>query len=159
MSSKKLILAIALIGLVALALSAQSADVPTFSIENGFETGYSFSANNIGSGFDLTLAYGITDKVAAMLSYVVGDGAAFPSYRLFGLAYSFAPKLGLSTWIGQNTAGPTVVAGLGLYSNLISRAVAGSLQTGLKLRLDYLAPTTSISSGFLRIGFITYIGM
>jgi hypothetical protein len=157
MNAKKLCIVAALCGLLAFAVQAQSTEAPLISLENGFSVGYAFSSSDIGTTLDLTFGIGVADKVQALVSLVQGD-SVIDDYRLLGLAYSVAPKLGIATFFGQGTASGNVV-GLGLFSNLMSRGVAGGLQTGLKLRIDYLAPATSFDTGVFSFGLAASLGM
>jgi hypothetical protein len=160
MNTKRIALVLALGCILGLAAFAQAADVPMISLENGYSLGYSFSGSALGTAFDLTLGFGLSDKIQAQASFLQGDGGAtvFHNYRLLGLAYSMMPKLGVTVLLGQDTTATAAVVGLGLYSTLLSRDNAG-LRTTLKLRLDYIAPVTSYSTGIIRLGLAAGLGM
>lgn len=137
--------------------------VPTVSLENAYDFGYNLATNSIGSAFRFTIGIGLTDKLQGGFSFVNGDGVSFQNYRLLGLSYSFLPRLGVTLSIGSQTSGagsPFPVVGVGVYSTLFGKSVQGSLQTGLRLLIDYLAPAgIGIASGTIRVGLSAMVGM
>jgi len=141
--------------------SAQA--VPTVAVQVGYDVGYNVGASDVGNAFDMSLNLGLTDSLQVGVTFLSGDGAQFQSYRLLELSYAVMPKLGALVSIGSQTTGagsPLPVAGLGLYSNLLGKDVQGSLQTGLKLLVEYLAPIgTSFDSGTLRLGIVAWVGL
>ena len=136
--------------------SSQAIDTPTISIESGFLAGYSIGASDVGSALDFALGIGISDRIQAQLVFIQGD-SVFDSYRLFGLGYAIAPRVGVTTLVGKGTASGAT-AGLGLYYSLVSRNVSGSLQTNLKLRLGYLSPMADFAKGSLYFGLAAALG-
>jgi len=141
-------------GIVALA-----AEQPILTIENGYSAGYNVGTSKVGSAFDITMGFGMSENLQAQVSFIQGDGSSFANYRLFALAYAVAPKLGVTTLVGMDTTAAASVVGIGLYSNLLTRVITGSLQTGLKLKLDYIAPVTNYSGGVIRLGLSAALGM
>jgi len=153
-------LAAVLVLSVLVAVSAAAQDIPTISVENGFDLGYNLATNNIGSAFHISVAVGLTDRLQGEFDFVTGDGTAnFQNYRLLGLNYAIVPRFGACVEVGQNITAAVAVAGIGLYANLFERNVQGSLQAGLKLRVDYIAPTTGFANGLVRIGTSVTVGM
>jgi len=136
-------------------LAAEPGDIPLVSIENGYTAGYSLSASDIGSSLDFAIAIGLSDKLQAKVAMMEGDGV-FPSYRLFGLSYAVAPRLGFSTLFGLT--GATKVVGLEMDVSLLSNVIAGSLQSGLKLKLDYIAPFADYDKGIIGFGLAASVG-
>ena len=136
--------------------SSPAIETPMISIESGFLAGYSLGTSKVGTALDFALDIGITDRIQAQLAFIQGD-AVFDSYRLFGLAYAITPRVGITTLVGEGTASGAS-AGLGMYYSLVSRIVSGSLQTNLKLKLGYLAPMASFSSGTLCFGLDAALG-
>jgi hypothetical protein len=143
-------------------MGASAQGIPTVSIENGVELGYNLATNDVGSAFRISIGIGLTDKLQGEFSFVTGDGGNFPNYRLLELAYEIVPRIGASVSIGSQipAAGLTIpVAGVGIYANLFGRSGQGSLQTGLKLRLDYLAQAAAFQTGLIRLGVAATLGM
>ena len=159
MNVKKTAAALALGLTLNFGIAALAAEQPIFTIENGYSAGYNVGTSNVGSAFDITMGFGISENLQAQVSFIQGDGGSFANYRLFALAYAVAPKLGVTTLIGMNTTAATSVVGIGLYSNLLTRIITGSLQTGLRLKLDYIAPVTNYSGGVIRLGLSAALGM
>ena len=152
-------LAAVLVLSVLVAVSAAAQDIPTISVENGFDLGYNLTSN-LGSSFHIAVGVGLTDKLQAEFEFLSGDTVNFPKYSLLGLNYAILPRLGACLTIGQNTTGAAVnVAGIGLYANLFQRNVQGSLQSGLRVRVDYIAPVTGFANGLVRIGTSVFVGM
>jgi hypothetical protein len=145
--------------LVATCAGAQA--IPTVALENGVELGYNLSTNNVGSAFRISMCIGLTDKLQGEFSFISGDGVNFQSYGLLELAYEIVPRIGATVSMGTQTTGggPFAVAGMGIYANLFGRSGQGSLQTGLRLRVDYLAPATAFQSGLIRMGVAANLGM
>jgi hypothetical protein len=150
-------LAIALSLAAAQAATAQDVESPVISIESGFQAGYSLSDSDVGSSMDFALGFGLSDKLQAEVSFVQGD-AVFHSYRLLGLSYAIAPRIGVTMLAGRNET-PATVAGLGFYATILSRNVSGSLQTSLKAKLNYIAPVADYSTGVAGFGLAVSIGM
>ena len=159
MNVKKTVAALALGCALHFGIVAQVVEQPIFTIENGYSAGYNVGTSTIGSAFDITMGFGISENLQAQVSFIQGDGVHFNNYRLFALAYAIAPKLGITTLVGMDTTAATSIAGIGLYSKLLTRVISGSLQTGLKLRLEYLAPVTNYSGGVIRLGLSAGLGM
>ncbi len=159
MNVKKTAAALALGLTLNFGIAALAAEQPIFTIENGYSAGYNVGTSNVGSAFDITMGFGISENLQAQVSFTQGDGGSFANYRLFALAYAVAPKLGVTTLVGMNTTAATSVVGIGLYSNLLTRIITGSLQTGLRLKLDYIAPVTNYSGGVIRLGLSAALGM
>jgi hypothetical protein len=161
MNAKRFAAAAALACILCMAGAAQAAkassDVPLISIENGYAAGYNLTSNDFGTSFDLSLGFGVTDKLQLYFTNLAGDGGTiFPAYRLFGVSYALLPKLGLITSLGKT--GTTNVVGLGVYSMLFSREVGG-LSTFFKLKLDYIMPMSDFSGGLVRIDMLAGIGI
>lgn len=162
MNTKRIAALAALIialGLSAFGQATTEAAMPLITIENGYSAGFNVGNSKIGNAFEIVLGLGLTDRIQAQTIFIQGDGANFDTYRLLGLAYGVLPRIGVITMMGLDTTAAASVAGLGLYSNLFTRNVAGSLQTGLRLKLDYIAPVTSFATGLLRFGLAAYVGM
>lgn len=163
MNVKKVLIAVALVCLICFAGAAQSgkSGVPSIiSIENGYGVGYNFDSEDIGTGLNFTLGLSVADNLQVLLSFVDGD-TYYGDYRLFGLAYEVFPKIGITTTIGQKTAGlPSTgaVAGLGLYTTLLQREV-GDIKTALKIKLDYLTLISAFQDGVLSIDIMASIGI
>lgn len=159
MNTRKLtavLLALAL-SLAAQAAFAQAEESPGISFENGFQACYKFSGSSVGSALNFGFGFGLSDKVQAQVSFVKGD-AVFDSYSLLGLSYALGPRIGVTMTVGNGTASGTV-AGIGLYSVLMSRNVSGSLQTSLKLKLNYLAPAAAYAQGIVAFGLSVGVGI
>jgi hypothetical protein len=143
-------------------LGAVAQGFPTVSIENGVEFGYNLAANDLGSAFRISIGIGLTDKMQGEFAFISGDGGNFPNYRLLSVSYEIIPRFGTTVSIGGQipAAGPAVpVAGIGIYGNLFGRSGQGSLQTGLKLRIGYLAPATAFQTGLIEMGVAATLGM
>jgi hypothetical protein len=143
-------------------LGAFAQGFPTVSIENGVEFGYNLLTNDVGSAFRISLGIGLSDKLQGSFSFISGDAGNFQSFRLLELAYEIIPRFGATISMGSQTTGagsPFAVAGIGVYGNLFGRSGQGSLQTGLKLRLGYLAPATAFQSGLIEMGVAATLGM
>jgi hypothetical protein len=163
MNAKRLAAAAALACILCMTGAAQAAkastDVPLISIENGYAFGYGVSTSNFGSSLDFTIGIGITDKLQFSFTTLPGDTTtSFPAFRLFGLAYSIAPKIGVSTIIGRNTTANVDVVGLGIFSNLLQRDVGG-VSTALKIKLNYVTPTSDFTAGFVQTTISASIGI
>jgi hypothetical protein len=161
MNAKRIIAALALACVLCMAGAAQASpkgvDVPLLAIENGYAMAYSITGNDFGTSFDLSIGIGVTDRIQLYFSNQPGDGGAtFPVRRLFSLAYTIAPKIGISTYLGSS--GGAAVTGIGLFSSVFEREVGG-LTTGLKLKLDYITPLTSFTGGLVSIDIVAAIGI
>lgn len=137
---------------------------PTVSVQMGSDFGYNLGTRDIGSSFDMSLMLTLTDNLQAAVTFLNGDGTNFQGYRLLELYYSVIPRLGAVVSAGAQVpaAGPAVPAmGVGLYSNILGRNVQGSLQTGLRLLVGYLAPIggAGFSTGTIRFGIVAWLGM
>jgi hypothetical protein len=150
-------LACALALVAARGAAAQTDESPIIHFENGYQAGYSLAHSDVGSALDFAIAFGLSDKLQAQVAFVQGD-AVFDSYRLLGLSYALSPKLGVTMEAGQGSA-TGAVAGLGLYATLLSRNLSGSLQTDLKLKLNYLAPVSGFSNGIVCFGLAVGVGI
>ncbi len=163
MNAKRVLLAVVLVCLLCIAGAAQTgkAGLPSIiSIENGYGVGYNFDAENIGTGFNFSLGLNVADNLQVLLSFVDGD-TNYGDYRLFGLAYTITPQIGVTTTIGQKTAGTPAtgpVAGLGLYTTLLQREI-GDIKTALKIKLDYLTLLSAFEQGVLRVDIMASIGI
>jgi hypothetical protein len=159
MKAKRLLLAAILCALAATSLAAQSAErTPIITIENGYDMGYNVATNAVGSAFRLGMGVALADNLMATFSFIA-NGIAFSNYQLLGLDYSIMPLLGVSVGLGQDTSTPVAVASVGVYSTVLGRSVAGGLQTGLRVRLDYIAPTTGFQNGTIKIGASALLGL
>jgi hypothetical protein len=159
MKANRLVLAALLCTLAAASLAAQSESrSPIITIENGYDMGYHVATNTLGSAFRLGLGIGLTDNLQATFSFIA-NGITFDTYQLLGLDYSILPQLGVSVAVGQDSTAATAVTAVGLYSTVLGRSVAGGLQTGLRVRLDYIAPVTGFQNGTVRIGVSALLGL
>jgi hypothetical protein len=165
MNAKRIAAAIALACILCMTGAAQAAksssDVPLISIENGYAFGYTLSTSNFSSSLDFSIGLGLTDKLQFYFTTLPGDGLGtpvFPAFRLFGLAYSIAPKIGVATIIGRNTTANAEVVGLGIFSNLLQRDI-GDVSTALKLKLNYVAPMSDFTAGFVQTTISASIGI
>jgi hypothetical protein len=140
---------------------AAAVSPPTVSIQMGYDVGFNVGTSDVGSAFDMSLILAMTDNLQVGVTFLNGDGAQFQSYRLLDFYYALLPRVGALISIGSQTTGATgAVAGLGLYSNIIGKDVAGSLQTGLRLLVDYLAPLgTGFNTGTIRLGIVAWVGV
>lgn len=132
---------------------------PTISIENGFDSGYNINSNNTGSSYRMAVGFGLTDNLQAEFSFLSG-GTNFDSYTLLGLNYALLSKAGMTLFVGKDTSGTTAdVAGVGIWTLVFGRSVQGSLQTGLRIRVDYIAPVQNFNEGLVRVGMGVFVGM
>jgi hypothetical protein len=159
MNAKRFVFVVILCALAAANLPAQQeATAPTLTVENGFDMGYNVATNAVGTAFRMGLGIGLTSNLQATFSFIA-NGITFNNYQLLGLDYSILPQLGVSLAVGQDTTIPVAVTAVGVYSTVLSRGAGGGLQTGLRVRLDYLAPVTGFQNGTVRIGISTLLGL
>lgn len=160
MSNMRISLVLVLVAFACLgAIAETTTSVPIIVVENGYSMGYNLDTSEMGSAFDLAVDFGVSDAIQVQAIIIQGDATNVDNYRLLGLAYAVTPRIGVTTLMGLDTTASESVVGLGLYSNLLTRTVVGSLQTALKLKLDYIAPISSYDKGLLRIGLVAAVGM
>jgi hypothetical protein len=169
MHTRRLCAAAFLLTASVLAVSAQGVPAgtvaasppPLVTIQMGYDVGYNVGTSSVGNSFDMSLILGLTDNLQVGVSFLSGGTAAFASYQLIELYYTVLPKLGAVISMGSTVpAGPSPVVGLGVYSNVLGKDVQGSMQTGLRLLVDYLAPLgTSFNTGTIRLGVMAWVGM
>jgi hypothetical protein len=162
MNAKRVIAFIALFSLFCIVVSAQAGKGgdPIITIENGYGVGYNLNQSDIGTGLNFTLGLGVAENFQVCISYVDGD-ANYGDYRLFGIAYDLTQRIGITTTIGQKTAGvPSTgpIAGLGLYASVFQREV-GDLKTAFKIKLDYITPLANFTQGVFRVDLMASIGI
>ncbi len=148
-------------GLPGPAPAAPAVPLPLVTVQMGYDLGYNVGASNVGNAFDMSLILALADNLQVGVTFLTGDLVQFQSYRLIELYYTVMPRLGAIVSIGSQITPTTVpVVGLGVYSNLLGKDVQGSLQTGLRLIVGYLAPVgASFNTGTIRLGIVAWVGM
>ena len=95
---------------------------------------------------------------------VVGGVAATPLTNLFTglrLAYNFIPQAGAAVGFGTTSGGANDVgaASLGFYGNFFQSRSASGITTGLRLRIDFVAPFADLGTGKLVFTPVFNIGL
>jgi hypothetical protein len=97
---------------------------------------------------------------------VVGGVAATPITNLFTglrLAYNFIPQAGAAVGIGTTydavSADDVGAATLGFYGNFFQSRAASGLTTGLRLRIDLVAPFNDLGAGKIIFTPVFNIGL
>jgi hypothetical protein len=159
MNVKKLFLIAIIVVLSAGAATAQENATPVVQMESGFVGGYAVATSTLGTAFRLGLGVAITDALRVNLSFI-NNQVTFRNYQLLSLDYSIIPLLGVSVSMGQDITNVLTVAGVGLYSTVLGNRASGGLQTGLRIRMDYLSPVTNgFQNGALLLGVSMLIGI
>lgn len=123
-------------------LFAQS-DTDILSISVGNLFAYDLDAGDLGTARELSLGFGLSDRMEAGFHFYQGDGLVFADYALFSLSYAAGSLMGLDLFTGARTsllpAGSSgLSSGLGYYLNLFAKEFDQTLSTILKLRVHYL---------------------
>jgi hypothetical protein len=120
--------------------------------------GFGSAANPAGAiggianfGFKIEVLDNFSVGFDTLLSRVGNDGAD-PLINLFTglrLAYSFIPQAGAAVGFGTTTSGDasTGAASLGFFGNFFQTRSASGITTGLRLRIDFVAPFEDFSAG------------
>jgi hypothetical protein len=172
---KKFVLILAATLLVSGGLFAQtspnfSGPAPQFfSFDMGAGFGFAFDTdgnNGFGSTNTPTKAVGGVGnfgfKIEVLDNFSVGFDTLFslvgnngdPMKNLFTglrLSYNFIPQAGAAVGFGTTTISNALAgaASLGFFGNFFQNRSASGITTGLRLRIDYIAPFTDLGAGKL----------
>ena len=121
-------------------------DMKFLTLELGLPLGYRLSDGALVSGRAFALGVAVADNFTVGISTTqIGTTAPLTAYNALRLSYTIMPLLGTSLSIGQ--AGANASAGIGFYSTLLQTKNSAGLNTGLRLKIDYLFDTTAMSGG------------
>jgi hypothetical protein len=114
---------------------------------NGFGAGGTEAVGGVGNfGFKIEVLDNFNVGFDSLFSRLSGgDTNLFTGLRL---AYNFIPQAGAAVGFGI-TGANTGTATLGFFGNFFQNRSASGITTGLRLRIDYIAPFNDLSIGKL----------
>jgi hypothetical protein len=115
--------------------------------------GYAIGTNQAGGLMNFGFKIAVLDNLSVGFDNLLTGtgGAAAPLLTGLRLAYNIIPQAGAAlgfgvTGFGASPAAPAV--SIGIYGSLFQRrSVVTGVTTGLKLRLDYVAPAGDLGKG------------
>jgi hypothetical protein len=156
------------LGATAFAQSNFTAAVPqflAFDLGAGFgysiseDTNYPIGTDNVGGVINFGFKIAVLDNLGVGIDSLVTRKGATPATSVVfagvRLTYNFIPQAGAAIGFGATNIGlatnatPPTAAGisLGIFGDLFQTRSAIGITTGLKLRLDYIAPTAAVGKG------------
>jgi hypothetical protein len=144
-----------------------------FSFDLGAGFGVALdTTNNRGFGGGTEGVGGVGNfgfKIEVLDNFNVGFDSLFsalngPQTNLFTglrLAYNFIPQAGAAVGFGTTSLAnaTTGAATLGFYGNFFQSRSASGITTGLKLRIDFVAPFTNLGAGKIVFAPVFNIGL
>jgi hypothetical protein len=157
---KKILILLAVLAVLPLTqLAAQSDGYNVFSFDMGYAASYDVNAGTT----DSQLFFGFNVMVGSDLSAgftLIGEGATADNFSLLTLKYRIIDRIKVQASLGLQDPGgtPQAVSGLGFeYAPFIQSV--NSLNTELKLRLEYLFLNDAIDAGWLFVGLAFGVGV
>jgi hypothetical protein len=130
----------------------------------GFGTGADEALGGVGNfGFKIE----VLDNFNVGFDYlftVIGTGGSASLFTGLRLAYNFIPQAGAAVGFGTTTIGAATpssegAVSLGFYGNFFQSRSAAGITTGLRLRVDFIAPFQDIGAGKLVFTPVFNIGL
>jgi hypothetical protein len=111
---------------------------------NGFGPAPTDAIGGVGNfGFKIEVLDNFSVGFDSLVSNLNNDPNLFTGLRL---AYSFIPQAGAAVGFGTTGAGDGA-ATLGFYGNFFQNRSATGITTGLRLRIDFVAPFENLGNG------------
>jgi hypothetical protein len=128
-----------------------------------FGAGFGFALDNDTAGFGAAAKDAVGGignfgfKIGVLNNFNVGfdtlfsdiSGAAANLFTGLRLAYNFIPQAGAALGIGTSgpSANPVSTATIGFFGNFFQSRSASGITTGIKLRIDFVAPFSDLGAG------------
>jgi hypothetical protein len=124
---------------------------------NGFGTAGTETVGGIGVfGFKIEVLDNFNVGFDSLVSVLSGSSRnLFTGLRL---AYNFIPQAGAAVGFGT-TGANTGAASLGFYGNFFQSRSASGITTGLRLRIDFIAPFSDLGAGKIVFAPVFNIGL
>jgi hypothetical protein len=156
--AKKYLLVLVLAGVLAGGIFAQEAGgldftstTPQFfSFDLGAGVGYNLDASELIGATVVGFKVAVIDNMEIGVDVLnpSASGATFTGLRI---GYRFTPALGAAIGIGGANIGINTSTGisLGVFYDLFANRSKNGVATALKVRIDYVAPTSDVAKGAL----------
>jgi len=131
------------------------------SFSLGVPLGYDLDVKEMTAGYNFGIGFMLMDDFQVGYDFLalenkgkVNNAIANNSMRNFNairLAYNFTPQVGTALGVGllENLAESTSGISLGVFSNIVQKRSAIGVAYGLKVRMDYVAPTKYFGRGMV----------
>jgi hypothetical protein len=117
---------------------------------NGFSAAGTESVGGIGNfGLKIEVLDNFSVGFDSLFSVLPGAAIGTPTTNLFTglrLSYNFVPQAGAAVGFGT-TRGANGAATIGFYGNFFQNRSASGITTGLRLRIDFVAPFADLGTG------------
>jgi hypothetical protein len=132
------------------AASSSVTEMKFFSIESSVAMGYSIPDHTVQGGSSFILNFAVADNMALGIQ-ALNLGGVMRTTMKFG--YYLNDLLGFSATFGGDTT--DAYFGAGAFVTLLKNAPEGALANAVKIRLEYLFPSTGIGNGviYMTAGF------
>lgn len=159
MKKRVLVALLACCALVAVAAQENAApkksgpvtEMQIFSVETSLMVGYSLSANDLVTGYSLLVNFAVADNFAVGFQGINGVSAA--TIAAMKLNFYLSDLIGFSATLGGDGTSPWI--GVGGFVTLLPSKSNDSFSNAMRVRLEYLLPTSDWTTGaiMMSLGF------